>query len=239
MVVHPAKGNSHGTLVNALLYHCKKLPRANEETRPGVVHRLDKETTGLLVFGKTDYTLRGLMTQLEKRRMTRKYLAITWGRIPVKSGMIEAPIGRHQLDRRQMTVTPLRSRTALTHFKVLERSSIASYLELRLETGRTHQIRVHLAHQGFPVLGDPTYGGRKKGLIKGLIQSYESAPHQNRLADVEKAMDQILLIISRQALHAATLGFHHPGKNEWMEFNAPQPEDMTRVLEFLRKFSTQ
>ncbi|MCH7761449.1 RluA family pseudouridine synthase [candidate division TA06 bacterium] len=241
IVVHPAIGNSHGTLVNGLLYHCKNLPSASSETRPGVVHRLDKDTTGLLVFGKTDFALQELMTQMKKRKMTRRYLALTWGRIPQRSGVIEAPIGRHLLDRKRMTVTPLRSRNSLTRYTLLERFSIATYIELQLETGRTHQVRVHLAHFGYPVVGDPTYSGRKKGMIKGLIQRDKGTPRRaggpagwSASADLEKVINQILLLISRQALHAAILGFFHPRKKEWMEFKAPLPEDMTGLLSYFR-----
>jgi 23S rRNA pseudouridine1911/1915/1917 synthase len=234
MVVHPAKGNLNGTMVNALLYHCKTLPTVSEETRPGVVHRLDKETTGLLVFGKSDYTLRGLIMQMEKRKMSRKYKTITWGKIPQKTGVIEAPIGRHFMDRKRMTVTPLHSRSALTHYSVLERFSTATYLELRLETGRTHQVRVHLAHLGHPVLGDPTYGGRKTGMIKSLIQQDEGISKKKGRTSLEEVIDQALGLIKRQALHAETLGFFHPKKKEWMEFQAPLPEDMENVLDYLR-----
>lgn len=237
MVVHPAKGNLHGTLINALLYHCGTLPSRDESSevvRPGVVHRLDKETTGLLVFGKTDYALRGLISQMEKRKITRRYLAIAWGRIPQREGVIEAPIGRHILDRKRMTVTPLHSRTARTHYKILEKFSLATSLELRLETRRTHQVRVHLAHLGFPVLGDPTYGGRKIGMIKTVLQR-DSPLSRNK--DPEEKIREILSLILRQALHAETLGFYHPKRKEWIEFHASLPEDMIRVLEYLRKNS--
>ncbi len=222
MVVHPARGNARGTLVNALLHHCKTLARSDDFRRPGVVHRLDKDTTGLLVFAKSHKVHPGLAEQVEARKMKREYLAIVWGDMETREGRIEAPIGRHAIDRKKMAVTPFAARPALTDFRVRERFRIATYLQIRLGTGRTHQIRVHLSHLGHPLVGDPTYGGRKSSLLlgvgRGSIQSLEA----------------ILSIISRQALHAAGLGFTHPITGEDMEFTSPLPDDMEKTLAYLR-----
>lgn len=223
MVVHPARGNLRGTLVNALLYHCKTLARSDDFRRPGVVHRLDKDTTGLLVFAKSHKAHLGLAKQVEARKMERNYLVLVWGDMEVKEGRIEAPIGRHTIDRKRMAVTPFGSRAALTNFKVLERFGTATYLGLSLGTGRTHQIRVHLSYLGHPVVGDPTYGGRKifglqtlKGASLGLFE-------------------EILSLISRQALHAAGLGFVHPVIGEHLAFTSSLPSDMEKVLGHLRR----
>ncbi len=223
MVVHPARGNLRGTLVNALLYHCKTLAKSDDFRRPGVVHRLDKDTTGLLVFARSYKAHLGLAQQVEKRSMKRKYLAVVWGSVETKEGRIDAPIGRHTFDRKKMAVTPFASRPAFTDFKVLERFGAATYLQLTLGTGRTHQIRVHLSHLGHPLVGDPTYSGRKPALLTSLgIGSLRS-------------LEDLLRIISRQALHAAGLGFIHPVTGEKVEFTSPLPHDMERVLEYLRR----
>ncbi|MEO0131320.1 MAG: RluA family pseudouridine synthase [candidate division WOR-3 bacterium] len=221
MVIHPARGHSSGTLVQGLLYHCRHLPEHPEsKVRPGVIHRLDKDTTGLLVFAKTDDALSKLGVALENRQINREYLAVAWGDFPQDSGTIEAPIGRHSIDRKKMAVTPLGAKMAITNFIVLERYRIATYLKLKLLTGRTHQIRVHLLHYGHPVVGDPDYGGRSKAVLKNK----EDLKH----------FENILKIINRQALHAYKLGFHHPTLNKYVEFTAPLPEDMEKLLEYLR-----
>jgi len=222
MVVHPVRGNLHGTLVNALLFHCKKLSEGGDIFRPGVIHRLDKDTTGLLVFAKSDNARADLGRQMEKRAITRKYLAVCWGDMPQKSGTIEAPVGRHSFDRKKMAVTPLSSREAVTNYTVKERFGIATHMEFKLMTGRTHQIRVHLQHFGHPVVGDPTYGGRNRS---GLIDVVKK--HLPMIND-------ILGIISRQALHAAVLGFKHPSTGKYREFSSPVPEDIDSLLVFLR-----
>lgn len=221
LVVHPARGHSSGTLVNGLLYHCKNLPRpANSKIRPGVIHRLDKDTTGLLVFAKTDTSLTDLGHQIEARKINREYLALVWGNLALKRGEISAPIGRSTLDRKKMAVTPFASKQAVTTFEVLERFQIITYLRLKLHTGRTHQIRVHLAHYNHPVVGDPEYGGRSKGLVSGRAEL--------------PIYQEVLRSIDRQALHAAKLGFVHPRTKQYLEFVSPLPLDMDRLLGFLR-----
>lgn len=222
MVVHPVRGNLHGTLVNALLFHCKSLSEGGDIFRPGVIHRLDKDTTGLLVFAKSNKARSNLGRQMEDRAMTRRYLAVCWGDMPQKSGTIEAPVGRHSFDRKKMAVTPLSSREAVTSYAVKERFGIATYMELKLTTGRTHQIRVHLQHFGHPVVGDPTYGGRKKSALIDVVKQ-----------DLPK-INEVLGIIKRQALHAAVLGFKHPSTGEYLEFSSPLPEDMGNLVGFLR-----
>lgn len=222
MVVHPARGHGSGTLVNGLLNHCKNLPRAvGSKIRPGVVHRLDKDTTGLLVFAKTDASLAEMGRQVESRLVKRQYLAFVWGNTAQKRGEISAPIGRSTLDRKRMAVTPFASKAATTTFEVLERFAVVTYLRLALHTGRTHQIRVHFAHYGHPVVGDPEYGGRSKGLVTARSEC--------------DAHREILKIIDRQALHAATLGFAHPRTGQNLEFSSPLPEDMANLLRFARE----
>lgn len=205
MVVHPAAGHGSGTLVNALLHHCSDLSGINDVLRPGIVHRLDKDTTGVMMAAKNDFAHAELAAQIKDRRARREYLALVRGRPSADSGLIDAPIGRHPADRKRMAVNIARGRPAVTHFRVLERFSEYSLLRCRLETGRTHQVRVHLASIGFPVAGDPVYGPRRNPL--GL---------------------------EAQALHAVFLGFFHPRTRVWMEFEAPLPQDFERALEMLR-----
>ncbi|MEO0071512.1 MAG: RluA family pseudouridine synthase [candidate division WOR-3 bacterium] len=225
LVVHPARGNRNHTLVNGLLHHCKNLPlRPDSPVRPGVVHRLDKDTSGLLVFAKTDEALRSLGAQIEHRTVVREYLAFAWGDFELSSGTIDAPIGRHTLDRVKMAVTPFAARTAITNYEVLRRYNICTYLRLRLKTGRTHQIRVHLQHIGHPVVGDPDYGGRNSN----VLTQREHLP----------VFQHILKIMKRQALHAARLGFIHPRTNRYIEFNSPLPPDMENLLLYLEELLT-
>ncbi|MCK4233084.1 RluA family pseudouridine synthase, partial [candidate division WOR-3 bacterium] len=166
MVVHPARGNLHGTLVNALLYHTSKsLAKSDDYTKPGVIHRIDKNTSGLLVFAKTERVHSELARQVQDRSMKRIYLLLVWGVLPTDKGVVEAPIGRNTLDRKKMKVTPFLSRNAVTHFRVIKRFELATYIRAQLETGRTHQIRVHFSHIGYPVIGDPDYGGRRKSIL--------------------------------------------------------------------------
>lgn len=224
MVVHPARGHSSGTLINALLAHCGDLPRGKKgEVRPGVVHRLDKDTTGLILFAKTYEALRDLTRQTEERSMRKEYTALAWGKFELPRGEIVAPIGRSTLDRRRMTVTPLESREAATRFK-LERvyAGCVSRLRLWLVTGRTHQIRVHLRHYGHPVLGDPEYGGRRQ------IQPSSRAEAEVLQGSLER--------IQRQALHAKLLGFAHPATGSQMVFESDLPEDMQSVLDLLEEY---
>jgi 23S rRNA pseudouridine1911/1915/1917 synthase len=221
MVVHPAMGNYSHTLVNALLFHCKDLSGINGVIRPGIVHRLDKDTSGLLVVAKNDLTHLGLAEQIKNRTLLREYNAIIWGHMPTDEGSIEAPIGRALKDRKKMAVTRVKGRESLTQYKVLERFGICDLLSLRLKTGRTHQIRVHLSYLNHPVLGDPEYGGRQKW-IKGIY-------------DQERPLAQKLLsMIERQALHAKKLGFIHPRTKEYQEFDSPLPNDIESILELLR-----
>lgn len=161
MVVHPAVGNKSKTLVNGLLYHSKNLSTINGEFRPGIVHRIDAYTTGLLMVAKNDKAHKILAKELEEKKTTRKYIALVWGIINTDTGTIDAPIGRDINDRKKMAVTDINSKDAITHFKVIERYSNATLIELKLETGRTHQIRVHMNYIGYPVVNDPVYGRRK------------------------------------------------------------------------------
>ena len=222
LVVHPARGNRSGTLVNGLLYHCKNLPlRQDSLSRPGVVHRLDKATTGLLMFAKTDDALRNLGHQIEHRTVVREYAAFAWGDFELNEGTVDAPIGRHVIDRTRMAVTPFAARTAITNYQVFRRYSVCTYLRLRLKTGRTHQIRVHMQHIGHPIVGDPEYGGRAASVI-------EHADHM-------PAFNDMLGIIKRQALHAARLGFNHPRTRKYVEFASALPADMERLLLYLEE----
>lgn len=196
MVVHPAAGNFSGTLVNALLHHCgDTLSGINGVIRPGIVHRIDKDTSGLLIVAKTDVAHRGLAEQIKEHSFTREYKTVVVGNIKTDSGTIDAPIGRHPKDRKKQAVTDKNSKNAITHFEVLERFNGFTYLKVRLETGRTHQIRVHMAYRGTPVAGDVVYGNPKK--TYGL---------------------------EGQCLHAATIGFIHPITKEYLEFTADLPD---------------
>jgi 23S rRNA pseudouridine1911/1915/1917 synthase len=205
MVVHPALGHETGTLVNALMYHCKDLSGINGVLRPGIVHRIDKDTSGLLMVAKNDVAHEKLAEQLRQKTSVRKYIAIVHGVIPHEEGTIDAPIGRDKSDRQSMTVTEENSKEAVTHFRVLDRFDEFTLVECQLETGRTHQIRVHMKYIGYPLAGDPKYGPRKT------------------------------LDIDGQALHAAVLGFNHPRTNEYIEFSAPIPEVLENIIEQLSR----
>ena len=208
MVVHPCPGHYSGTLVNALMYHCKdQLSGINGVMRPGIVHRIDQNTTGSLVVCKTDAAHRSLAEQLKVHSITRKYRAIVHGNLKEEEGTVNAPIGRHPVDRKKMAVNERCGRNAVTHYRVLERFGSFTYLECRLETGRTHQIRVHMASIGHPLLGDDVYGPSRCP-IPGL---------------------------TGQTLHAMTLGFIHPETGTHMEFEAPLPEYFENLLEKLRR----
>ncbi|MCL6589960.1 MAG: RluA family pseudouridine synthase [Firmicutes bacterium] len=204
MVVHPAAGNYRGTLVNALLGHCRDLSGIGGVIRPGVVHRLDKDTSGVLVAAKNDFTHLNLAAQIKDRTMKRVYRVIVHG-VPPENGRIEAPIGRHPVERKKMAVIP-QGRPAVTNYRVLEDLGAYAYLEARLETGRTHQIRVHFSYTGYPVVGDQVYGWKK-----------EPVP------------------ITGQALHAAALGFIHPRSGAYLEFTTEIPDVMKGALEWCRK----
>ncbi len=203
MVVHPAPGHSTGTLVNGLMAHCKDLSGINGVLRPGIVHRIDKDTSGLLMVAKNDLAHESLVNQLVAKTVTRKYRAIVHGVIPHDYGTIDAPLARDPKDRQSMTVVD-NGKHAVTHFQVLERFKDFTLVECQLETGRTHQIRVHMKYIGYPLAGDPKYGPRKT------------------------------LDIGGQALHAGVLGFNHPRTNEYLEFEAPLPEYFVELLESLR-----
>ncbi len=225
MVVHPARGNFEHTMVNALLHHCGELPTLGDKVRPGVLHRLDKDTTGLIVFAKTDKALSTLSRAIERRKVTKKYDVLCWNYPGLPEGVIEAPIGRSGLDRKKMIVTPLSSKTATTRFNVRERFRIATYLRVSLITGRTHQIRVHFKHIGCPIVGDKDYGGRSPGII--------------RKSSGLPVFSSILRLIDRQALHAVELDFLHPRTERRMHFEIPLPEDMRTVLSYLREHSAR
>ncbi|MNP07124.1 Ribosomal large subunit pseudouridine synthase D [compost metagenome] len=204
MVVHPAPGHTSGTLVNALMYHCKDLSGINGELRPGIVHRIDKDTSGLIMAAKNDKAHASLAAQLKEHTVTRRYMALVHGSIGHDQGTVDAPIGRDPHDRKMYTVKEKNSKHAVTHFTVKERLGDYTLLELKLETGRTHQIRVHMKFIGHPLVGDPIYG-RSKGVK-----------------------------FAGQALHAAVLGFVHPASGEYMEFNAEMPSDLQELLGSLR-----
>ncbi|UCD19763.1 MAG: RluA family pseudouridine synthase [candidate division WOR-3 bacterium] len=225
MVVHPARGNFEHTMVNALLHHCGQLPTLGDKVRPGVLHRLDKDTTGLIVFAKTDKALSMLSRAIERREVTKKYDVLCWNYPGLPEGVIEAPIGRSGLDRKKMIVTPLSSKIATTKFTVRERFRIATYLRVALITGRTHQIRVHFKHIGCPIIGDKDYGGRSPGVI--------------RKSSGLPVFRSVLGLIDRQALHAVELDFLHPRTERRMHFEIPLPEDMRTVLSYLRDHSAR
>ena len=205
MTVHPADSIIHGTLVNALLYHCKDLSGINGVMRPGIVHRLDKDTSGVMVVAKNDKAHVNLSEQIQSKTARRTYLAIVHGEIVDNAGIIEGAIGRSKIDRKKMAITS-DGKSAITEFKVLERFKNFTFVECKLKTGRTHQIRVHMTSIGYPLVGDPKYGGKKNPFD-----------------------------INGQALHSKTLELTHPTTNERMIFNAPLPEEMEKILFELRK----
>lgn len=206
MVVHPAAGNYSGTLVNALLSHCDDLSGINGEIRPGIVHRLDKDTSGVMVAAKSDRAHVSLAQQIKDRTATRKYYAIVHGNVKEEQGIIDAPIGRHRIERKKMAVSFENSKEAITRFRVVKRFGSYTLVECRLLTGRTHQIRVHMSYIGHPVVGDPVYGPKKKHFS-----------------------------INGQALHAAELSFTHPVTGEALTFYAPIPDDMQQILSSLER----
>jgi 23S rRNA pseudouridine1911/1915/1917 synthase len=212
LVVHPAAGNYSGTMLNALLHH---VPQLQNLPRAGIVHRLDKETSGLLVVAKDLSTHKELVAQLQAREFEREYQAIVVG-VMTSGGTVEAPLGRHPVQRKRMAVVE-RGKPAITHYRVMERFRAHSLIRVNLETGRTHQIRVHMAYAHFPLVGDPVYGGRLK-LPRGATSALVEALQQFR----------------RQALHAARLGLVHPQSGEFMQWEAPIPADMQALLAILR-----
>lgn len=207
MVVHPSPGHYNHTLVNAVLYHCgDRLSGINGVLRPGIVHRIDMDTTGSLLICKNDHAHQILAEQLKDHSITRKYQAVVYGNLKADSGTVDAPIGRHPIDRKKMSTKSLHGKRAVTHFAVLERFGNYTYIECTLETGRTHQIRVHMASVGHPILGDTVYGPAR-------------CPFR----------------LQGQTLHAKTLGFVHPSTGEYMEFDAPLPEYFSALLDKLRQ----
>ena len=207
MVVHPAAGNYDGTLVNALMHHCKgSLSGINGVIRPGIVHRIDKDTSGLLIVAKNDFAHINLAEQIKVHSFTREYQSVVYGKIKNESGVVDAPIGRHPVDRKKMAVTPKNSKNAVTHYKVINEYDGFTHLGLRLETGRTHQIRVHMAYIGHPVAGDPVYGPKK-----------------------------VIEYLSGQCLHAGLIGFRHPRTNEYIEIKSELPEYFTDFLRRIDK----
>ena len=219
MVVHPAAGNFSGTLVNALLHHCSDLSGIGGVLRPGVVHRLDKDTSGVLVVAKDDVTHKGLSEQFKAHETARRYVGLVFGQIS-KTGQIDSTVGRHPIHRKKMSTQARKGKKARTHWKVIESYNSFTLAEFRLETGRTHQIRVQLSSMGHPILGDPLYGGRKRmGSIEPML------------------LRQGLQQLRRQALHAASLGFIHPISGSYMEFSSPIPDDIAGAIQLLRKYN--
>jgi len=210
MVVHPAPGHDSGTLVNALLHHCKNLEGIGGRERPGIVHRLDKDTSGVLVVAKTDHVHRHLSRQFKLHTVNRVYIALVHGVVKQGSGVIDLPIGRDIKDRKRISPRTMKPKHSITHFKVIERFKDGTLLELKPQTGRTHQLRVHLSHIHHPVAGDKTYGGKNYSLL-GKVK------------------------IDRLMLHAARIGFIHPGTERYMEFETPLPEEMKKVLDKLNR----
>ena len=221
MVAHPAYANYTGTLVNALLHHTKKLSGLNEPGRPGIIHRLDKDTSGLLVAAKDDFTHAKIAEQFSKRTVDREYHAVCWGKFKENKGEISFNIVRSKKDRKKFSVSESEGRTAMTLYEVLEEFEFTSYLKINLKTGRTHQIRVHLSGVGKPVFGDPTYGGRQ--VVFG-----------SELPKIKSRIQNLLEIMPRQALHAKTVGFFHPHLKKKMFFISELPDDMKLLLENIR-----
>lgn len=234
MVVHPGHGNYSGTLINALTFHFENLPNNSsssihaESNRPGLVHRIDKDTSGLLVIAKTEEAMTLLAKQFFDRATEREYIALVWGNLEEDEGTIEGNIGRHPKNRLQNTVyendEEERGKPAVTHYKVLERLGYVTLVSCRLETGRTHQIRVHMKYIGHTIFNDERYGGEK--ILKGTT-----------FTKYKQFVDNCFKILPRQALHARTLGFVHPVTNEFMRFEAPIPEDIEECLEKWRHYS--
>jgi 23S rRNA pseudouridine1911/1915/1917 synthase len=225
LVVHPGHGNYTGTLVNALAYHFENLPM-NSSERPGLVHRIDKDTSGLLVIAKTEAAMTHLAKQFEAKTSEREYIAIVWGNVKEDEGTIEGNIARHVKDRMQMAVfaDPEIGKPAVTHYKVLERFGYVTMVSCVLETGRTHQIRVHMKHIGHPLFNDARYGGDL--ILKGTT-----------FTKYKQFIDNCFKILPRQALHAKTLGFVHPTTGEMMRFDTELPDDMKELIEKWRGYS--
>jgi 23S rRNA pseudouridine1911/1915/1917 synthase len=222
MVVHPAAGHHQGTLVHAMLFHCRDLSGIGGVLRPGIVHRLDKDTSGLIMAAKSDRAHQALTEQFKRRQVKKTYLALVYGNLKEDQGLINLPVGRHPQDRKKMSTQSRRGREAATHWRVQARYGAATLLELDIETGRTHQIRVHLNAIGHPVVGDGVYGGARRA---------------NAVAD--PALRNALKTMKRQALHAARLSFTHPVTGEPLAFSSPPPPDMANLCDRLRLLTGQ
>ena len=225
MVVHPGHGNYSGTLINALLFHFDNLPN-NADERPGLVHRIDKDTSGLLVIAKTEQALTHLSKQFFDKSSERKYLALVWGSPKEDEGTVEGHIGRHPKNRLQMIVFPEgdAGKPAVTHYKVVERFGYVTLLECQLETGRTHQIRAHMKHIGHTLFNDERYGGN--AILKGT-----------HFSKYKQFVENCFKLIPRQALHAKTLGFEHPKTGKWMQFDSEIPQDLVKTLGKWRNYA--
>lgn len=225
MVVHPGHGNYSGTLINALVHHFENLPK-NSSERPGLVHRIDKDTSGLLVIAKTEKAMSHLAKQFFDKTSEREYVALVWGNVSEDEGTVEGNIARHPKNRLQMTVFPDgdQGKEAITHFKVMERLGYLTLVSCKLETGRTHQIRVHMKHMGHVLFNDERYGGDK--ILKGTT-----------FTKYKQFVENAFKILPRQALHAKTLGFEHPESGEFMRFDSPLPEDMTQCIAKWRNYA--
>jgi 23S rRNA pseudouridine1911/1915/1917 synthase len=225
LVVHPGFSNYTGTLVNGLLWHFQHLPKSSQEMRPGLVHRLDKDTSGIMVVAKTEFALAFLAKQFFDRTNDRRYIALVWGDFEENEGTVEGNVGRSIRDRKIQDVFPDGEfgKNAVTHWKVLERFGYVTLIECKLQTGRTHQIRVHMKHIGHPVFNDSTYGG--DSIRKGTTFS-----------KYKQFVENCFQLCPRQALHAKTLGFIHPGTKEWVEFDSELPADMQALVEKWRAY---
>ncbi|MDP5000301.1 MAG: RluA family pseudouridine synthase [Flavobacterium sp.] len=225
MVVHPGHGNYSGTLVNALAYHFENLPM-NSSERPGLVHRIDKDTTGLLVVAKTELAMAYLSKQFAEKTSEREYVALVWGNIEEDEGTVEGNIGRHDTNRMRMAVheSDEKGKPAVTHYKVLERFGYVTLVSCQLETGRTHQIRVHMKHIGHTLFNDERYGG--DSILKGTT-----------FTKYKQFVDNCFKVLPRQALHAKTLGFEHPITKEFLRFDTPIPQDLQDCIEKWRVYS--
>lgn len=225
MVVHPGHGNYSGTLINALVHHFQNLPK-NSNERPGLVHRIDKDTSGLLVVAKTEHAMAHLAQQFFNKTSERQYMALVWGNINEDEGTIEGHLGRNPKNRLQMMVFPEgeQGKDAVTHYKVLERLGYVSLVSCRLETGRTHQIRAHMKYIGHTLFNDERYGGHK--ILKGTT-----------FTKYKQFVENCFKLLPRQALHAKTLGFEHPRTGEFLRFNSDIPEDMLQCIEKWRNYS--
>lgn len=225
MVVHPGHGNYSGTLVNALAYHFENLPM-NSSERPGLVHRIDKDTSGLLVVAKTDFAMAYLTKQFAEKTSEREYVALVWGNIEEDEGTVEDNIGRHDTNRMRMAVheSDEKGKHAVTHYKVLERFGYVTLVSCQLETGRTHQIRVHMKHIGHTLFNDERYGG--DSILKGTT-----------FTKYKQFVENCFKVLPRQALHAKTLGFEHPITKEFLRFDSPIPQDLQECIDKWRVYS--